>query len=157
MLSALTREPSPLYWNGHICCSGSEAEIVFHLGLTESDCAVGALNGDVISWCPESQCLLEKLTSEQLRNATGGRDTEEWEVGGGGGTIRGSFGPENQRSIICQGLENDYTMAALSPAVSHSLFSLLPLFFHAFVKAGCYMPVSLHYLNSPSKVFDQVV
>lgn len=52
LLSALTREPSPLYWNGHICCSGSEAEIVFRLGLTESDCALGAPNSDVISRCP---------------------------------------------------------------------------------------------------------
>lgn len=43
LLSALTREPSPLYWNRHICCSGSEAEIVFRLGLTEGYCAVGAL------------------------------------------------------------------------------------------------------------------
>lgn len=41
--------------------------------LTETDCAVeGALNGDVISRCPDSK-EFEELTSERLRNATGGR------------------------------------------------------------------------------------
>lgn len=42
--------------------------------LTETDCAVeGALNGDVISRCLDSK-EFEELTSEQLRNATGGRE-----------------------------------------------------------------------------------
>lgn len=64
LLSALTRGPTPLYWNRHICCNSSEAEIVFLPALTETDCAVGALKSDVISQRPESErCLESRLLS----------------------------------------------------------------------------------------------
>lgn len=72
------------------------------------------------------------------------------EDAGGEGTIRGSFGPENQRRIICQGLGNYYTMVALS--YSLSALSLVPLFL---LLAWCCDALS-HYLNSPGKLFDQV-
>lgn len=57
-----------------------------------------------------------------------------WRRHRGAGTIRGSFGLENQRTIICQGLGNDYTVAALS---STFLSFSLPALSLAFVKAGC--------------------
>lgn len=121
LLSALTRKASLLYWNGHICCSSSEAEIVFLPGLTESDCAVGALNSDVIFQCLESERSLE---SWFLSSYTMPQVAETWRSGRlGDWTIR-SFGWENQRSIICQVLGNDYPMASLLC----SFFCVLPRF-----------------------------
>lgn len=58
-----------------------------------------------------------------------------WQRGRGEGTIRAVFGLENQRSIICQGLGNDYTMAALSFSLALSFLS--SWFLLAFVKTRC--------------------
>lgn len=68
----------------------------------------------------------------------------------GEGTISGSFGPENQRSIICQELGNDYTMAAPS---HFSFFLSSRSFPFVFVMLWCLS----YYMNSSSKLFDQVV
>lgn len=137
--------PLNLYWNGHICCNGSEAEIVFRPGLTESNCAVGALASDVISRCPESECPLGSwlLSSYAMPQVAERREAEAgesvwWERA------------ENQRSIICQGLGNDYTMAALSHFLLLQFFS--PLFCQSWVL--CCLS---YYMSSSSKLFDQVV
>lgn len=68
---------------------------------------------------PLESWLLSRYAMPQVSETQGSRRLGE-------GMIRGSFGRENQRSIICQGLGNDSTMAA---------HSLLPLFLLAFVKA----------------------
>lgn len=78
---------------------------------------------------------------------------ETWRSGRlGDWTIR-SFGWENQRSIICQVLGNDYPMASLLC----SFFCVLPCFPpFASVKAGCSDGCPPIWIV-PAKPFDQVV
>lgn len=85
-------------------------------------------------------------TSEQLRNATGGRDTVM-------GKTRVSFAPKNQRSIICQVLGDDYLNMALSHFPSFiSSRSFSPLL----SKRGELRRLS-NTMNCSSRLFDQVV
>lgn len=105
LLSALTRQPSPLYWNGHICRCDSEAEIVFRSRADRERLCCWRPLMVMSSPCARDQRVpLESFTPQQLRNATGGRDRREAVRE----TDKRCFGfGENRRPIICQGLEYD--------------------------------------------------
>lgn len=103
---------------------------------------LGPSDGDVISLCPESRVSSWKLTSEQVTQF------HRWQRRGGGGDGRLErvlvlihTHTKKERSIICQGLGNDCTIAALSRSHFCPSSELWCLSYN---------------LNSSRRVFDQV-
>lgn len=102
---------------------------------------LGPCDGDVISLCPESRVSSWKLTSEQVTQF------HRWQRRGEEGWMEDwrefwcSSTKKNERSIICQGLGNDCTIAALSRSHFCPSSELWCLSYN---------------LNSSRRVFDQV-
>lgn len=146
LLSALTHEPSPLCRNGHICCSGSEAEIVLRPGLTETDCAVGGPRVVMSLLCARNQerplesRLLSSYAMPQVAETQWGDDKKEfW----------------SRKS-------KEYHMSGIKKWLHNGSSLSLSLLYPPALSAPCFCQSAVlwclsYHLNSSSKLFDQVV
>lgn len=153
LLSALTRKPPLLHWNGHICRSGSEAEIVFLPPWQRVIVLLGPflVMSFLSAW---NQSLLLKTDFWAVMQChRWHREKAQSGARLGEGT-RGSFGPAESRK------SKEYHMSGIRKWLHNgsSLFSFpspsLPL---SFCFCSIWVPWCLsYYMSSSSKLFDQV-